>query len=99
MKAEATVNNEKQVVTVFPTREAHTMPEFAALFGREVTWAYRMKYAGKVKVIPSSAFLGGGDMVPHSEVERLRSQATTYTDEIAGKPVPRKATGKRKGQQ
>jgi hypothetical protein len=75
------------------------MREFAALFGKQVTWAYRLKYAGKVKVIPSSECGGGGDMVPHSELERLLSEAQPYSDEIAGKPVPRKATSKRKGQQ
>ena len=98
MKTDATVNNEKQVVLAF-TRAAYTMREFAALFGKQVTWAYRMMYDGKIKVIPSSA-VRGEFMVPRSEVERLQSQATTYSDEIAGKPVPRKtvAIGKARGQ-
>jgi hypothetical protein len=64
------------------------------LFGREQTWGYRLKYAGKIKVIPSSECGGGGDMVPHSEVERLLSRATTYSDEIAGKAVPKQKQGK-----
>jgi hypothetical protein len=87
----------KKQITAFP-RAAYSIPEFSALFGREQTWGYRMVYSGKVKVIPSGD-IRGGNMVPHSEVERLLSLATNYSDDIAGKPVPRKATtrGKRKG--
>jgi uncharacterized protein (DUF2384 family) len=70
MQTEATINSPK------PARAAYTLSEFAALFGREQTWAYRMKYRGKIKVLPSEEFLHGGDMVPHSEVERLLSKAT-----------------------
>ena len=84
METEPTISRQKQ------TRAAYTMPEFAAFFGREQTWAYRMKYQGKIKVLPSAALLGGGDMIPHSELERLLSKKTNYSDEIAGVPVPRK---------
>ena len=84
METEATIGEQKQ------TRAAYTLAEFAALFGHEQTWAYRMKYRGKIKVLPSQEFLDGGDMVPHSEVERLLSKATTYSDAIAGARVPPK---------
>jgi hypothetical protein len=97
MQVEAnTKPDKKQIVASFP-RAAYTIPEFSSLFGKEQTWGYRMVYDGKVKVIPSDD-VRGGNMVPHSEVERLLSKATTYSDDIAGEAVPRKATSKRKGQ-
>jgi hypothetical protein len=97
MQTDAIVNDEKQIrqTVAFP-RAGYPMREFAALFGKEKTWAYRKMYAGQLKVIPPS--VAGEFMVPHSEVERLLSEAQPYSDEIAGKPVPRKATSKRKGQ-
>jgi len=52
-------------------QKAFTLPEFAALFGRERTWAYRLKDAKKVKVIRDMGQL----MVPASEVARLLSHA------------------------
>jgi hypothetical protein len=87
--------DKKQIVARFP-RAAYSIPEFSALFGREETWGYRMVYAGKVKVIPSDS-VRGGNMVPHSEVERLLSEAVSYSDEIAGKAVPKKKQPKQKG--
>jgi hypothetical protein len=68
-------------------RAAHSLRQFAAMFGREQSWAYRRMYDGDIKVFKGP---DGQFMVPHSEVERLLSQATTYTDEMAGEPVPRK---------
>jgi len=80
-------SGKKQIVAPFP-RAAYSIPEFSALFGREQSWGYRMVYGGKVKVIPSGN-IRGGNMVPHSEVERLLSKAQTYSDDIAGRAVPR----------
>jgi hypothetical protein len=96
MQADATVNNEKQTrqIIAFP-RAAYPMRGFAALFGKEKTWAYRMMYAGKLKV----SVIGGEFMVPHSEVERLLAEATTYSDDIAGKAVPRKKQTNGKGRE
>ena len=52
-------------------RIAYSIPEFAALFGKEQTWAYRLTYDGKVKVITQF----GHKMIPSSEVERVLQSA------------------------
>jgi predicted site-specific integrase-resolvase len=44
-----------------------TPKEFAAIFGRHRTWAYRQIRAGKVKVISKQ----GRMMIRYSEMERL----------------------------
>jgi hypothetical protein len=56
-----------------------TPTEFAALFGRTYTWAYRQIYAGKVQVLTHL----GRMMIPKSEVERLLLQKQIYN----GKPT------------
>jgi len=52
-----------------------TPTEFASLFNRHYTWAYRQIYAGKVKVISKL----GRIMIPRSEVDRLLQDTETYT--------------------
>ena len=52
-----------------------TPAEFASIFGRHYTWAYRQIYAGKVKVISKL----GRIMIPRSEVDRLLEEKETYT--------------------
>jgi hypothetical protein len=56
-----------------PQRAAHSFKEFAAIFGKATGWTYRLEYAGKLKVIRGL----GAKLVPHSEVDRLLSEATT----------------------
>jgi len=51
-----------------------TPTEFASIFGRHYTWAYRQIYAGKVKVISKL----GRIMIPRSEVDRLLQNTETY---------------------
>ena len=51
-----------------------TPTEFASLFGRHYSWAYRQIYAGKVKVISKL----GRIMIPRSEVDRLLQSTETY---------------------
>jgi predicted site-specific integrase-resolvase len=51
-----------------------TPREFASLFGRHYTWAYRQIYAGNIKVISKL----GRMMIPSSEVDRLLKQNSTY---------------------
>jgi hypothetical protein len=46
-------------------------PEFAALFGRHYTWAYRQIKAGRVKVVTET----GRILIPRSEVDRILNQA------------------------
>lgn len=55
-------------------RVAHTPAEFAALFGRNPVWSYRLLYKGKVKAINTFGRL----LIPHSEVERILSSASIY---------------------
>ena len=52
-----------------------TPREFAAIFGRHYSWAYRQIYAGKVKVISKV----GRIMIPLSEVDRLLENEEIYT--------------------
>jgi hypothetical protein len=52
-----------------------TPTEFAGVFGRHYTWAYRQIYAGNVKVITKL----GRMMIPRSEIDRLLQNKETYT--------------------
>jgi len=60
---------------------AYTLAEFAALFGMERTWAYRLLYAGKIMAITGY----GNTMVPDSEVEKLLNDKQRYTRRRRGK--------------
>ncbi len=51
-----------------------TPSEFAALFGKERTWAYRQLKAGKVQAITEL----GRTLIPKSEVDRLLKEAGRY---------------------
>ena len=66
MQTSSNITSEKVVLT--PT-------EFASLFGRHYTWAYRQIYAGKIKVLSNL----GRIMIPRSEVDRLLQQTETYS--------------------
>jgi hypothetical protein len=55
-------------------RVAFSPREFAALFGKELTWGYRQLYAGKVKSITDH----GRIMIPAKEVERILGTAGVY---------------------
>jgi len=57
-----------------PHRLAYSPAEFAALFGKHPTWAYRQLYKGTVKAITRY----GRIMIPQSEAERVLSSATEY---------------------
>lgn len=62
-----------------------TPAEFASLFGRHYTWAYRQIYAGNIKVISKL----GRMMIPRSEVDRLLQQKETYSGKKSGTVNPR----------
>lgn len=53
---------------------ALTPIEFASLFGREKTWAYRLLWGGKIMSIPEA----GQILIPTSEVARFCSSATRF---------------------
>lgn len=73
----------------------YTPAEFAAVFGKERTWAYRQLYAGKVKAITKL----GQTQIPHSEVEKLLNGAERYrgapshTKRVAKKKAKKKTPG------
>ncbi len=75
-KQEAAV---ERLASLETPRAAYSLAEFARLFGRTPTWAHRLHYAGKVKVITGL----GRKLIPHSEVERVIGEAGL----IAGKSV------------
>lgn len=52
----------------------YTPAEFAEVFGKERTWAYRQLYAGKVQAITEL----GRTMIPKGEVDRLLKEAGRY---------------------
>jgi hypothetical protein len=58
-------------------RVALTPREFAGVFGKAQTWAYRQIYAGRVQVIESL----GSIMIPRSELDRITKSASTYQTE------------------
>jgi len=70
-------------------RAGYSLEEFADLFGKSRTWAYRRMYAGDVKVIRGM----GTIIVPVSEIERLQSLAG-----VAEKRTRRKSTASKKSQ-
>lgn len=70
----------------------YTPAEFAEVFGKERTWAYRQLYAGKVQAITEL----GRTLIPKSEVDRLLAEAGRYLGAKAKpqKPKPGKAAAK-----
>ncbi len=55
-------------------RPYYYLKEFAALFGMERTWAYRLMQAGKILVIAGY----GKIKVPHSEYEKMLNDKGRY---------------------
>lgn len=66
----------------------YTPAEFAALFNKERTWAYRQLYAGKIKAVTKL----GQIHIPKSEVEKLLADVERYR----GSPSHLKRTATRK---
>ena len=77
-------------VTVSLQRVAFSPREFAALFGKELTWGYRQLYAGKVKSITEH----GRILIPAKEVERILGTAGVYNGlkPKVAKPIDSRAT-------
>lgn len=65
----------------------YTPTEFAAVFGKERTWAYRQLYAGKVQAVTDL----GRTLIPKSEVDRLLKEAGRYVG--AGAKVRKSKAG------
>lgn len=60
----------------FPIQKPVLSPvEFAAYFGREKTYTYRLLYGGKIKCIQPG---GGRILIPSTEVQRLLDEADVY---------------------
>jgi hypothetical protein len=56
------------------SKPVYTVSEFAALFNRHKSWAYRLIYAGRIQVISDFGLM----MVPSSEVEKIIGTAHRY---------------------
>ncbi|MEM7146339.1 MAG: hypothetical protein AAF591_14480 [Verrucomicrobiota bacterium] len=71
-------------------RITYSPAEFAALFNRERTWAYRQIYAQKVKTITEF----GRIMIPAAEVERVLASAHEYGWTVKKKKKQKNSNGK-----
>jgi len=71
----------------------YTPAEFAKLFGKERTWAYRLLYRGKIDAVTEY----GRTMIPGTEVQKIVGDAGRYLGAKAQamKPAPAKS-GKKK---
>lgn len=67
----------------------YTPAEFAKLFGKERTWAYRLLYKGKIVAVTEY----GRTMIPGTEVEKIVGDAGRYlgANARARKPGPAKS--------
>jgi hypothetical protein len=52
----------------------YTVAEFAALFKKERTWAYKKLNAGKIHAITGYGYT----LIPHSEYERIQNDKQRY---------------------
>ncbi len=55
-------------------KPAYTVAEFAGMFDRHKSWAYRMIYAGRIEVISDYGLM----MIPAGEVEKIVGTAKRY---------------------
>src|SRR4051812_23194538 len=84
--AKKRVGKSLKITVPLSERAAYTPNEFAALFGKQTTWGYRMLYRGRVRAIKSM----GRIMIPRREVERLQHELATL-DELLGQRAPANA--------
>ncbi|MFN0126286.1 MAG: helix-turn-helix domain-containing protein [Verrucomicrobiales bacterium] len=69
-------------VEINPQAAWYSPEEFAELFGKERSWAYRMLQKKKVQAITGY----GHTKIPHSEAERLLADLGPYAGRRATKP-------------
>lgn len=60
-------------------RAAYTPREFAGIFGKSQSWAYRRLYDNTVRAVK----VGGVTLIPSDEVQRLLSGAGLYNEKEA----------------
>lgn len=73
----------RKPVVSLSERAAFSPAEFSALFGREMTWGYRLLYAGRIKAIRGMK----PAMIPRSEVDRLTTELAIYGEIPTGAEV------------
>ena len=73
MKAET--DSLAQALPEASAKPVNTVAEFAALFSRHKSWAYRHIYAGRINVISQFGLM----MIPAAEVEKIVATAGRYT--------------------
>ena len=71
-------------------RAAFSPAEFAHLFGRSPTWAYRQIYAGRIKPIADCGRL----LIPRSEVDSFLARKAEYNPVCAGNSAHGKNRGR-----
>lgn len=64
----------KASATSLDKRVAVSPREFAALFGRHQSWAYRLLYANKIKAVTTFGKL----LIPVAEADKIVASATSY---------------------
>ena len=63
-----------------PVRDSLSPAEFAARHGKTKTWAYRLMYAGKLRVIKGA----GTIRIPLTEAERFCQNVEVYQGRVVG---------------
>ena len=63
-----------------PIRDSLSPAEFAARHGKTKTWAYRLMYAGKLRVIKGA----GTIRIPLTEAERFCQNVEVYQGRVVG---------------
>ena len=73
-------------------RLGYSPAEFAALFGKEQTWAYRKIYAKQIKVIEDF----GNMLIPVSEIDRIIGSADYLDEESVSQEGSKRGRGRPK---
>jgi hypothetical protein len=68
------LHSRRAIVACVVEKITYTPAQFAEVFGKERSWAYRQLYAGKVQAITQL----GRTLIPKSEVDRLLKEAGRY---------------------
>jgi hypothetical protein len=68
---ESTSRSQKKKVIPVEDRAGFSPNEFAALFGKQVVWAHRLIYSGRIRCIKGF----GRTIIPRSELDKVLEAA------------------------
>ena len=71
-------------------RVAYSTAEFAASFGRDPSWAYRLLYGGKIRAVTEL----GRILIPASELGRVMASAESYNPKQRKSKTQNKEAGR-----